>query len=201
MKLNRFPLVVSALVLSLAQVTMAAPACSVKMKVPASTRVFARAGVQGAWQEYSNIEAVPDLALGGGISAQFWREGKKRASVYVVEPGQDFWAYTRYCFDKDGQLQGMGYSIVTPLGWGIRTTSFLSVGAINSASSEFFETKSGRVIAKPAGVGRFPVEMRPPLYLAVSDLPFAPLLEGKKKESPKSKPAPKMSAMAAMRLR
>lgn len=191
MKPERISLAICVVILGLAQGALAAPACSVKAKIPAGARTFAKTNEHGAWQEYGSLNEVPQLVLDSGISAQFWQDRNKTQSVYMVEPGQDFWTYTRYCFDGEGQLRGIGFAVVTPLGWGLRTGGFLSVGALNSSSSEFFDTKSGKTIPRPAGVGEFPVELRPPLYLAVSDLPFAPLLEGPQK------PAPKLSTMAS----
>jgi hypothetical protein len=201
MRSKRISLSICVVFLGLAQGAMAAPACSVNAKIPAAARVFAKISNHGSWHEYGSMDRVPDLVLDSGMSAQFWREAKKRQSVYIVRPGQSFWTYTRYCFDKEGQLEGVGFSITTPLGWGIRTDGSMSVGAINAISSEFFDTRSGKAIPRPAGVGEFPVELRPPLYLTVSDLPFAPLLEGQKKASTESKPAPKLGTMAASRLR
>jgi hypothetical protein len=177
MKTNQFALVLLSLVMSSTPLVMAAPACSVNAKVPATARIFATASKFSGWREYASMQDIPALRLGSGVSAQFWQQGKRKRSVYMVEPSQDFWTMARYCFDSEDQLESVGFEIITPLGWGLRTEGFMSVGALNATSSEFFDTKNGKAIARPAGVDNFPVELKPTLYLAFGELPFAQLLK------------------------
>jgi hypothetical protein len=169
--------------LGLAHFAMAAPACNVKVKIPAKARIFARVNGQGEWREYQTMSDVPQLDLDSGMSAQFWQPKKHSPSVYVVEPGEDFWVYTRYCFSGDGKLENVSFEIRTPLGWGHRSAGSVTGTAFQPSSSQFFSTRSGKTIAKPNGVGDIPRDVKPTLYLKVSELPFAGLL------SPATKPS------------
>jgi hypothetical protein len=155
---------------------MAAPACNARTKAPANTRTFAKTSELNGWQEYRNGEGVPELGLDGGMSAQFWQDKSKSRTVYVVQPGQDYWTYTRYCFSADGGLEDVDFEIRTPLGWGSRAEGSVSGDRFEASKLEFFNLKSGKTIARPEGVGDTPAALRPMLYLRVNDLPFAPML-------------------------
>jgi hypothetical protein len=93
----------------------------------------------------------------------------------VVAPGQDYWTYTRYCFDSDGQLENVDFEVRTRLGWGLRAESSAASG-FDATNSNFISLKSGKTIAKPDGVGDAPQALKPILYLRVNDLPFASML-------------------------
>jgi len=180
MKLGQIGLILTA-VLGLAHIAMAAPACDVKVKIPAKARTFARMNDQGEWREYRKLADVPQLDLDSGMSAQFWQPKRRSASVYVVEPGEDFWIYTRYCFAGDGKLENVSFEIRTPLGWGHRSEGSVAGTAFKPGSSEFFSTRNGKAIPKPDGVSDIPRDVKPTLYLKVSELPFAGLLSGASK--------------------
>jgi hypothetical protein len=183
MKPEQFALVLSVVVLGCAPVAIAAPACGVQVKIPAKARIFAKTNDQAGWREYRSIADVPQLDLDNGMSARFWQPRKGSPSVYLVEPGEDFWVYTRYCFSSDGKLQDVSFEIRTPLGWGHRSEGSISGTAFQPISSEFFSTRNGKPISKPAGVSDVPRNIKPTLYFKVSELPFAGLL------SPASKPS------------
>lgn len=185
------------MVISLAQVAMAAPACNVRSKIPDAARTFAKTSDQNVWQEYRSQDVVPDLALDSGMSARFWEEKNKTRSVYFVEPGEDTWTYTRYCFNKEGALESVNFEVRTSLGWGLRAEGSASNKGFDPNTVEFISLKNGKVIPKPAGVTKVPVELKPTVYLNVSELPFASLLAAPTKDAPKSKSAPKLSAMAS----
>jgi hypothetical protein len=172
----RITFAVSALVLGLAPLAAAAPPCSVRSKVPASARTFAKVSDDSTWREFRSLGEVPQLELGNGMSAQFWQDKKKNSTVSIVEPGQDYWTYTRYCFDEEGQLEGVSYEIRTPLGWGHRAEGSVSGEAFDPSSQEFFRIKDGRQIVKPEGVDDAPAALQPALFLSVNQLPFAELL-------------------------
>jgi hypothetical protein len=176
MKLERVVLTVSFVVLGLKPAAMAAPICDVKVKIPASARIFAKTNDQSEWREYRTMAEVPQLDLDSGMSAQFWQPKKGSLSVYVVEPGEDFWVYTRYCFSGDGKLENVSFEIRTPLGWGHRSEGSVAGTAFKPGSSEFFSTQNGKAISKPDGVSDIPRDVKPMLYLKVSELPFAGLL-------------------------
>ncbi len=190
MKICRIALPLFALVIGMAQVATAAPACNVRAKVPAADHIFAITSDGAAWREYRSTGDVPELKLDSGMSAEVWQHRKKTRSVYIVEPGQDFWSYTRYCFDDEGQLEGVGFEVSTPLGWGIRSEGTASGNGFDPSTVEFISLKNGKVIPKPAGVGHAPFSLKPRVYLTLRDLPFASLL------TPARKGAPKLSTIA-----
>jgi hypothetical protein len=175
METKRLPLAILALMFCFGSAAMAAPACNAKAKIPANARTFAKTTALDGWREFRDGEGVPDLSLNGGMSAQFWQDRSKNRTVYVVAPGQDYWTYTRYCFDSDGQLENVDFEVRTRLGWGLRAESSAASG-FDATNSNFISLKSGKTIAKPDGVGDAPQALKPILYLRVNDLPFASML-------------------------
>jgi hypothetical protein len=184
MKPKKFPLALCFLFLGFSCVATAAPVCSVKDKLPASARVFAKTNGDSTWSEYRSLAEVPQVVLDSGMTAQFVQHKKSNPSVTMVAPGEDFWLYTRYCYDDAGQLAGLSFELRTSLGWGYRTDGEVAGGTFAASSQEFFRTKDGKAIEKPVGVSGAPSNLKPTLYASVGDLPFAPLL--KKKTSAKS---------------
>ena len=176
MNVKRVVLVLSIMTIGIAPIATAAPSCNVRGKVSETARVFARISEHSAWHEYRSLDAVPELRLDSGMSAQFWQDRHHRGSVYIIEPGQDFWTYTRYCFDGDGELEGVSFEIRTPLGWGHRAEGPVLGGGFDASTQGFFSLKNGKAIARPEGVGDVPDELQPTLYRTVSELPFAQLL-------------------------
>src|ERR1700733_3516264 len=142
MKTKRIPLAVSLLVIGLAPMAVAASTCNVKDKVPATARIFARTSGYGAWHEYRSLDQIPQLKLDSGTTAQVLQRKKGIPSVTIVEPGEDFWLYTRYCYDDEGQLDGVTIELRTSLGWGHRVEGTVSGNEFNAVRSEFFSTKN-----------------------------------------------------------
>lgn len=182
MKLIRFSIVPLAVVLSIvtignSPIAAAAPACSLKIQMPANSRTFAKTNNQSDWQEYRSFESVPALRPGGGMSGQFWQHKHRTPSATMVEPGQDFQIETKYCFDEAGQLEAVGFEIRTALGWGYRAQGTATGGVFNVSSAQFFRLKDGKTTPQPDFVGGVPEALKPKLYLSVSELPFAGLLE------------------------
>jgi hypothetical protein len=182
MKTIRLPLAFVALLLSVATIgssaiAFAAPPCSLKVKMPAGTRTFAKIDNQSDWQEYQSLDAVPELSFASGMSAQFWHPRHGTQSVTLVEPGQDFEIETKYCFDEGGELESVSFEIRTALGWGHRVNGTVTGGVFNQNSSEFFRLKDGKTMPQPDWVGGIPQALEPKLYSSVSKLPFAGLLE------------------------
>jgi hypothetical protein len=165
-----------------------APRCGVNVHVPAQ-RVFAKVDDSEAWREYRSIEDVPALDPNGGISAQLWTGTGGTSFVRTVEPGEDFWIYTEYCFTKGGQLSRVGFELRTAWGWAYRLESPVENGTIHDASSGFFSTQTEKSIAKPEQADDVSQALRPTLYPQASQLPFSKLLD----TSPKSglPPSPK----------
>jgi hypothetical protein len=170
-------LVLSVPTIGFSPFALAAPVCSLKAKAPANARTFAKTSEQSDWQEYESLEAVPELSLASGMTAQFWRHKHGTPSVTIVEPGQDFQIDTRYCFDEGGQLESLSFEIRTALGWGHRVEGTVMGGVFNESSSEFFRLKDGKTTAQPDFVGSAPPALRPRLYLSMGELPFARFLE------------------------
>jgi hypothetical protein len=177
MKTKSFPLVLSLLALGFPVAGKAAPACSVKDKVPSTARIFAKAGDDGAWREYPSAGQIPDVGLDSGVTAQFVQRKKESPSVTMVKPGEDYWTYTKYCYSEDGELAGVSFEIRTRLGWGYRVDGTTSASGFSANSHEYFETKNGKPISRPDGVADAPAGLEPPLYMNVGDLPFAALLK------------------------
>ena len=152
--------------------------CNVQAPAPAEARTFAVLNTQGHWKEYKNIEAVPEIDTNGGESAQFWREKDGGSSVYTVDPGEDFWTYTRYCFDSTGQLSQVGFEVRTAWGWGYSLEGPVVEAVFLPKSTRFFSTENGKPIPRPDGASDVPNALRPVLYLRLTKLPFAQLLSG-----------------------
>jgi hypothetical protein len=201
MSRNRVALVLSLIVLvmlalAVMPAAVAAPACDVEAKVPSSARIFAKTNIVSDWREYSSLAQAPSVVLDSGISAELWQDRSKDQSALIVEPGQDFTMYTRYCFNGQGRLASVGLEIRTPLGWGHRAQGYISGVDFIETSSEFFNLKNGKALPMPLGVVKVPRALQPVLYLKQSELPFASLLAaaGKtKKHSGGIEPLPTQS--------
>jgi hypothetical protein len=195
MNTRRIGFSLSVLVIGLAPIAMASPVCNVRVKIPATAHTYAKMSEQSSWREYRSMQEVPDLKLDSGMSAQFWQnEKQKNWSVYMVEPGQDFWIYTRYCFDSGGELEGVDFEIRTLLGWGHRAEGTVSSYGFDANTFEYFSLQNGKVIPKPPGVGHIPAELKPILYREVTELPFASLLADSSKQVSKRGSAPKLAS-------
>jgi hypothetical protein len=195
MNTRRIGFSLSVVVIGLAPIAMAAPVCNVRVEVPAAARTFAKTSEQSSWREYRSMQEVPELKLDSGMSAQFWQDEKnKDRSVYMVEPGQDFWIYTRYCFDSGGELEGVGFEIRTLLGWGHRAEGSVSSDGFDASTFEFFSLENGKAIPKPPGVRDIPAELKPILYREVTELPFASLLTVSSKQVSKRGSAPNLAS-------
>jgi hypothetical protein len=153
-----------------------APQCGVNVHVPAQ-RVFAKVNDSAVWREYRGIEGVPALDLNGGISAQLWTGTGGTSFVRVVEPAEDFWIYTEYCFAKGGQLRRVGFELRTAWGWAYRLESPVENGTIHDASSGFFSTQTEKSITKPEQADDVSQALKPTLYPQASQLPFSKLLD------------------------
>lgn len=170
-------LVVCLVTIGFSAIAFAAPACSLKARMPAGARTFAKVNHQSDWQEYQSLDAVPELSIAGGMSAQVWRPKYRKQSVTLVEQGQDFEIETKYCFDEGGELESVSFEIRTTLGWGHRVDGTVRGGVFKESSSEFFRLKDGKTIPQPDWVGGVPQALEPRLYSSVSKLPFARLME------------------------
>jgi hypothetical protein len=149
--------------------------CGVDPEQPAS-RIFADPDGKHGWREYRNVKDVPELELGMGQFARLWTETHGMALVRLEEPGDDFGVYTDYCFDKDGQLVALKFSLRTAWGWGYREEGPVTNGELTPQMSEFFDTSSEAPIKRPEQADDIPDALKPSLYVRKSRLPFAKLL-------------------------
>jgi hypothetical protein len=153
----------------------AATNCDVSAKVPEGARTFAKTNDRSRWREFRTIQNVPELDPGAGVSAQFWWNDRATLA-YLVEPGEDFGVYTRYCFNSEGQLEGIGFEVRTAWGWGYRLEGTMIRGRLHADHSEFFNTENDKRIPKPEGANDISETLNPTLYLTTSKLPFANLI-------------------------
>ena len=149
--------------------------CGVDQDEPAQ-RIFADPDGEHGWREFQHLTDVPELELGFGESARLWAGGDGNLLIRAEEPGEDFAAYTDYCFNKAGQLVQIRFELRTAWGWGYRQEGPIAKGSIVAQTSEFFSTKTGESITKPDQAADVADALRPHLYLLKSQLPFSKLL-------------------------
>lgn len=153
--------------------------CGIETKRQAQM-VFAKVDDQQPWKEYQRAEDIPELSLGFGISAEAWTGQNHALLIRIEEPGEDFNAYTEYCFDPRGQLVHLAYELRTAWGWGFRTGGPVIGGAIHADSRVFFNTENERPIPRPEGAEDVRDALKPSLYLTLDRLPFSKLLSSKR---------------------
>ena len=138
-------------------------------------RIFANPDGKHGWREYRNVKDVPELD-GIGQFARLWTETHGMALIRLEEPGEDFAAYTDYCFDKDGKLVALKFALRTAWGWGYREEGPVTNGELTPQMSEFFDTGNEAPIKRPEQADDIPDALRAHLYVRKSRLPFAKLL-------------------------
>jgi len=143
-------------------------------------RVFAQVDEKHAWREFLKIEIVPSLDLEGGISAEVWNESSGAMLVRTVEPGEDFWTYTKYCFAQNGALVYCDFEVRTAWGWGYHAEGPVTDGKFHSASERFLDTKKNQSIPKPQDAGDISDSLKPTVYPDARQLPFWKLMEKRK---------------------
>jgi len=149
--------------------------CGVDQSQPPQ-RIFANPDGKQGWREYPNVKDVPELELNSGGFARLWSSRDGNIFVSTQEPGEDFAAYTDYCFDSAGQLIGLKFQLRTAWGWGYREEGAVRKGMLAPETSEFFDTKTESRIARPEQTADIPDALKPRLYLRKSHLPFFKLL-------------------------
>ncbi len=149
--------------------------CEVEQDRPAQ-RIFADPDGKHGWSEYRSVKAVPELELGFGQLARLWAGSDGKGLIRLEEPGEDFNAYTDYCFGKTGQLLSLRFELRTAWGWGFREEGPIVNGILRPRTSEFFNTKDELPVTKPEQADDVPEALRPHLYARRSRLPFAKLL-------------------------
>ncbi len=149
--------------------------CEVDHDRPAK-RIFADSDGKNGWSEYRTVMDVPELQLGFGQLARFWPGPDGRTLIKLEEPGEDFNAYTDYCFSKTGHLLSLRFQLRTAWGWGFREEGPVVNGTLRPRWSEFFNTKDELRITRPEEADDVPDALKPHLYSRTSRLPFAKLL-------------------------
>jgi hypothetical protein len=149
--------------------------CGIDAHLPAQ-RVFAKVNDDQQWQEYKDVKAVPELAPGFGTLAEMWTGHEKTLLIRTDEPGEDFAAYTEYCFDSGGQLIRLAYELRTAWGWAFRMGGPVSNGTVRAESTGFFDTETNKAIPKPESADDVREALKPSLFLKSNRLPFSRLL-------------------------
>jgi hypothetical protein len=158
--------------------SVTAKKCGVDQKQPAQ-RIFADPDGKHGWREYRTVEEVPELELNAGDFAKVWSGRDGSVLISTEEPGEDFYVYTDYCFDPQGQLVQARYELRTAWGWGYREEGPMSKGLLAARTTEFFDTKTNARIPRPEEAANIPDALQPRLYLRESRLPFFKLLSKK----------------------
>jgi len=183
MRKNRFCQLASAVYLFAATISahastiksQTAQQCEVEQDRPAQ-RIFADSDGQHGWREYRSVKDVPELQLGFGQLARFWAGLNGKALIRLEEPGEDFNAYTDYCFGKTGHLLSLRFELRTAWGWGFREEGPVLNGTLRPRMSEFFNTKDEQPVTRPEQADDVPDALKPQVYVQMSRLPFAQLL-------------------------
>jgi len=149
--------------------------CGVDQDRPAQ-RIFADPDGKLGWHEYRSVKDVPELELGFSQFVRFWAGPDGKALIRLEEPGEDFSAYTDYCFEKTGQLVQLRFELRTAWGWGYREEGPVVNGVLAPQTSEFFSTENEVPVTRPEQADDIADALRPHLYVRKSQLPFARLL-------------------------
>ena len=150
--------------------------CGIDQDLPAQ-RIFADSDGKHGWREYRSVKDVPEIQLdAGGAFAWLWAGRDGHVLIRIEEPGEDFSAYTDYCFSKNGQLEQLRFELWTAWGWGYREEGPIANGALAPQTLDFFSTENEEPITKPDQADDIHDALRPHLYLRKSQLPFARLL-------------------------
>lgn len=98
---------------------VASMGCDVS-KGQAPKHVLAQPDAYSPWREYPTQKDIPEIQPGRGESALLWNGREGDTLVRTEEPGQDFSAYSEYCFGKAGELTELKFELRTAWGWGYR---------------------------------------------------------------------------------
>ena len=169
----RLALASFALVVCAVPAATAAPACDVKAEVPETARTFSTLSGSSPWVEYQSLAYAPDPTGLGAAYAQYWLDSNGTPSVFMIQPGKQYWIYVTYCFSVRGQLENVSFILNSSSTWGYRLDGTMTQGVLQPQTSYFFNNYSGATIPKPDGADALADAMKPTLYLDTSKLPFA----------------------------
>ncbi|PYV66066.1 MAG: hypothetical protein DMG97_30545 [Acidobacteria bacterium] len=112
-------------------------------------RVFADPEGKKDWKEYGTLKEVPTLANDAGKYAGLLPGVDGNSLIVTEEPGEDFTAYTYYCFDKKGHLVQLRFEVQTAWGWGFREEGPIVNRHVSFRGIEFFDTKTEESCRNP----------------------------------------------------
>jgi hypothetical protein len=153
----------------------AAERCGIGEEKPAQG-IFADPDGKHGWHEYRNVKDIPELEQGLGQFAASWTSPEGKLLIKLQEPGEDFYAYTDYCFNKAGRLIALRFELRTAWGWGFLEDGPIAGGVLKPRTSLFFDTENEATIPKPDQSAEIPEALHPQIYHQKSRLPFAKLL-------------------------
>lgn len=139
-------------------------------------RLLAQPSERSPWREYPTQKDIPEIQSDSGESALVWNLPDGEMRVRTEQPGEDFTAYSEYCFSKAGVLTRIKFELRTAWGWGYREEGPIKDGVLVPATSQFFDTKIEGPMPRPQQADDIPDALKPQLYLRRSQLPFADLL-------------------------
>jgi hypothetical protein len=128
------------------------------------------------WRQYQNAKSIPELELNVGAAAFLWSGSNGNQLVSLQEPGEDFAAYSDYCFDKSGKIIQLRYELRTAWGWGFRQEGAFTKNSFRPETGEFFDTVTGQRIERPDQANDIQDALKPRVYRTTSQLPFSKLL-------------------------
>jgi len=149
--------------------------CGVDQNRPPQ-RVFSNEDGKHGWRESQSVEDLPELDPVAGDLAGIWAGRDGNALITIEEFQDQFASYTDYCFDKTDKLVRVRFELRTAWEWGYREDGRIVNGALVSETPEFFSTKTGQRIDRPAKANAIARALKPRLYIRKSDLPFSALL-------------------------
>jgi hypothetical protein len=155
--------------------SLTAQRCGVDQNGP-PRHIFADPDGKQTWREYRSVKDVPELQNDAGEFVGVWASRDGSVLVSTQEPGEDFAAYTDYCFDSTGQLVQLRFQLRTAWGWGYREEGPIRNGILTAKMAEFFDTKTEGRIVRPEQAADIPDALKPRLYTRKSELPFFKLL-------------------------
>lgn len=141
-------------------------------------RVFAHVDAQQPWTEFKNIESIPKLVLGEGVSAEVWTAPNGTLLVKTSAPARNMVTYTVSCYSKAGYLDSIQFELRTDWGWYYKAEGPFVMSRFHRSTEQYFDAKSNQpLVVRPQQPDDFPKILIPVLYKRAKLLPFADLLE------------------------
>jgi hypothetical protein len=166
-----------ALILFFYGIKLYAAPCEMNPSGPAQL-VFARVDAHSAWTEFKNIESVPKLTPGEGVSAELWKAPNGSLLVKTSAPAKNIVAYTVSCYSRAGYLDSIQFELRTDWGWYYKAEGPFVMSRFHRSTEQYFDSRSNQpLVVRPQQPDDFPQIIVPVLYKRTKFLPFADLLE------------------------